>query len=164
MGRKADQASLPKYTGKFSFNSDQLQRYVKAAIKGYDPNDPETWPIVTSTYLEEHLGYKYDGFYILPPNLTYERELVEQCIERWHHEKTAIVGADGEEMLSSNYFLHLPFVFTPRGEAQSSEFMQVSHFNSWVNVVSSGTPEIRAQAGDMTSSSEDVSADIMEMI
>jgi hypothetical protein len=164
MAREIDQAHLPEYVGNFSFDPDLVLQLVKLVKSDYDPNDPKTWPLITTTYLEKWLKKPYDGARMLPPFVAYERNLVELCVAKREDIEIEFAREDGTKTVRSRFNHYFPFIYNHNGHKHNFEYMHADHYIAWVYGVTGKVPTTRTKGKDTPVTSTDPFNEILELI
>lgn len=168
MAREVDQAKLPQYHGKFTFDPKTLRDNIKALKPDYDPDDPKTWPVVTSQCVQQRLGFPYVGHQQLPPNVAYERNLVDRCVSLHADKEIEVVRTNGGITKRSLFFHHFPFVYNKHGQARGFEYMHADHYIQWVEGMTGKVPETRTKGKDTPTRTPETQPDafteILEML
>lgn len=164
MAREVDQAHLPEYTGKFSFDPKLMLEFIKAIKPDYDSTDPKTWPLISSAYLEKELQRPYTGISMLPPFIAYERSLVDLCVANREDSDFEFAREDGTTTVRSQFHHHFPFVYNQHGHKRKFEYMHADHYTSWVFGVTGKVPTTRTKGKDTPSASINPFDEILELI
>jgi hypothetical protein len=164
MAREFDQHKLRTYSGKFSYQPQLPQDYLKVDNSDYNHTNPETWPVMTSGHLDNLLGKTYAGDKLLPPFIAYDRKLVETCVSHWPDQLIDIKRTDGSTVKRSLYFYHFPFIYNNQGRLRPDDYIPAVHYASWVFSVSGKWPITRTKDKETLATSTTPFDEIIEMI